>query len=193
MKDMAKAGFVFMCGSIILLFGIMLAEFTFEGYSVSEDWISDLGANAALPASIFNSSIVIFGISSLYSANLFRKLFKDTIFGLLIFLAGTGAIIVGLFNVKTIVLIHYSGALMAFIFGASAIIYSTKVIYKSPLSYFWIILGIISIFNIAFLVICWPLNNNCFGFGYGSVERLIVYPIIVWSIATGAYIMASDK
>jgi hypothetical membrane protein len=193
MEGMEKAGFVFMCGAIILLFGIMLAEFIFEGYSVSNDWISDLGANAPLPGMVFNASIVLFGISALYSANLFRKVLKDPIFSMLIFLAGTGAIIVGIFNVKTIVLIHYSGALMAFIFGAGAIIYSTKVIYKSPLSYFWILLGIMSFVNIAFLVICWPLDNNCFGFGYGSVERLILYPIIVWSIATGAYIMASDK
>ncbi|NMC77131.1 MAG: hypothetical protein GYA60_07560 [Candidatus Methanofastidiosa archaeon] len=86
MEGMEKAGFVFMCGAIILLFGIMLAEFIFEGYSVSNDWISDLGANAPLPGMVFNASIVLFGISALYSANLFRKVLKDPIFSMLIFL-----------------------------------------------------------------------------------------------------------
>ncbi len=141
MKDKAKSGLIFMCGAIIFLIGVMLAEFNFEGYSISQNMISDLGANQDLSAVIFNSSMIIFGISAVYAANIFRRTFKDHILSLLIFLAVTGAIIVGLFNVKTIVLIHYSGALMAFIFGAGAIIYSTKVIYKPPLSYLWIIMG----------------------------------------------------
>ena len=192
MKDKAKAGFIFMCGAIILLFGIMLAEFTFENYSISNNWISDLGANATLPKIIFNSSIILFGSSAIYSANIFRRVFKDRIFPLLIFLAGIGVIIVGIFNVKTIVWIHYSGALMGFILGAIAILYSTRLIYSPPLSYLWAILGSVSLFSIAFLFICWPLDNNCFGFGYGTVERLIVYPIIVWSIATGSYLISNE-
>lgn len=193
MNDAAKAGFVFMCGAIIFLFGIMVAEFTFENYSVSQNMISDLGANQDLSATIFNSSIIIFGISALYAANIFRRLFKEHIFSLLIFLAGIGAIVVGIFNVKTILIIHYSGALMSFILGAVAIVYSTKIIYKPPLSYLWIILGTLSLLNIALLFVSWPLNNNCFGLGLGSVERLIVYPIIIWAIATGSYLVATNK
>lgn len=191
MNDGAKAGFVFMCGAIIFLFGIMFGEFTFEDYSVSQNMISDLGANQDLPSAVFNTSIIIFGVSALYAANIFRRLFKDHIFSLLIFLAGMGAIIVGIFNVNTILIIHYSGALMAFILGVIAIIYSTRIIYKPPLSYLWIILSMLSLLNIALLFASWPLNNNCFGLGLGAVERLIVYPIIIWAIATGSYLVGT--
>ncbi|KYC45704.1 MAG: hypothetical protein APG12_01057 [Candidatus Methanofastidiosum methylothiophilum] len=193
MEDKAKAGLIFMCGAIIFLFGIMLAEFTYDRYSVSQNMISDLGANQDLSAAIFNSSILIFGISAVYSANIFRRTFKDNIFSLVIFLAGTGAIIVGIFNVNSILIIHYFGALMSFILGAISILYSTKIIYRSTLSYLWIIMGSVSLVSIAFLFICWPLNNNCFGVGYGSVERLIVYPIIVWAIATGSYLISNKN
>ena len=193
MNDRGKAGFIFMCGAIIFLFGIMFAKFTFEDYRVSQNMISDLGANQDLPSAVFNTSIIIFGVSALYAANIFRRLFKDPIFSLLIFLAGIGAIVVGIFNVNTILIIHYSGALMAFILGAVAIIYSTRIIYKPPLSYLWIILSILSLLNIALLFVSWPLNNNCFGLGLGSVERLIAYPIIIWAIATGFYLIATDK
>jgi len=191
MKDVPKAGLALMSGAIIFLFGIMVAEFTFEGYKVSQNMISDLGANRDLPAAIFNTSIIIFGISAMYTANIFRRVFKYHIFSLLIFLAGMGAIIVGIFNVNSILIFHYSGALMSFILGATAIIYSAKIIYNPPLSYLWIILGILSLLSIVLLFTCWPPNNNCFGLGLGAVERLIVYPIIIWAIATGSYFVAT--
>ncbi len=191
MNDVPKAGLALMSGAIIFLFGIMFAEFTFEDYSVPQNMISDLGANRDLSAAIFNSTIIIFGVSALYAANIFRRALKDHIFSLLIFLAGTGAIIVGVFNVDSVLIVHYFGALMSFILGATAIIYSAKSIYKPPLSYLWTILGILSLLSIVLLFTCWPSNNNCFRLGLGAVERLIVYPIIIWAIATGSYLVAT--
>jgi len=101
---------------------------------------------------------------------------------LLYFLPPIGTIIVSIFPENTILVMHSLGALIAFVFGAVSAIYAYRFT-KSPFRYFSILLGVISLFAI-------PLLGDSSLLGFGGIERLVVYPYIIWGIAFGAYLTA---
>lgn len=85
-------------GALILLFGMLFAEFTYAGYSMANNYISDLGNfTHPVPAIIFNTSIILFGAMALYAGLLIRTAL-DKWLGILLVLAGAGGIGVGVFK-----------------------------------------------------------------------------------------------
>jgi hypothetical membrane protein len=190
LKEKGTAGFMLFAGTLTVLFGIMFAEFTYPGYSVSLNYISDLGAHAEVPAAFFNITIVIFGLCAIYAGFLLRSCLDRTI-GTLVIIAGAGAVIVGVFNEHTIIEIHYTGAFLAFFFGALAILLSAKRVFKSPMSYvFWVLGGMSLFFLIVFGMNMASTEKNYLGLGVGGIERLVAYPILFWALALGAYLVA---
>jgi hypothetical membrane protein len=194
MNDKGKGGLLLLCGATILLFGMMLAEFTFEGYSVSQNYISDLGAYAVMPAAFFNLSIITSGLMNIYAGYLFRRSMGVKWFGEAIMLVGVGTVLVGIFNESTIMAIHLVGAFMAFIFGGLATFLSAKHVYRPPTSYLFYILTGITFFFLAVTLVGFSAHVGGFlGLGQGGSERMIVYPTLISSIATGAYLAASSQ
>jgi len=190
LKENGTAGFMLFAGSLTLLFGIMFAEFTYPGYSVSLNYISDLGAHAEVPAAFFNITIVIFGLAAIYAGFLLRSSL-DRAIGTLTIIAGAGAIIVGVMNEHTIIEIHYTGAFMAFFFGALAVLLSAKRVFKAPMSYlFWVLGSMSLLFLVVFGINMALTEKNYLGLGVGGAERLVAYPIIFWALALGAYLVA---
>ena len=125
LKDLTvskKAGLVLLIAGLIQVFGMQLAEYVFPGYSISQNYISDLGANNITSALLFNVTLFILGIGVICASIWLLKINVDKIFcGLLIF-AGIGCVIVSIFNLKTIGSVHYLGAFMAFVLSAFAAI-----------------------------------------------------------------------
>jgi hypothetical membrane protein len=101
---------------------------------------------------------------------------------LLFLLQPIGAIIVSLFPENTILAVHSLGALVSFLGGGLSAIYSYKFT-KSPFRYFALLLGLLGLGAILFL-------GSHPVVGFGGMERLVVYPIILWGIALGAYLTA---
>jgi hypothetical membrane protein len=79
--------------------------------------------------------------------------------------------------------IHFVVSLMAFLFGALSAIASYK-FQKPPLSYFAIVLGLISLTAL----ILFGLKIDL-GLGVGGMERMIAYPILLWAIGFGGYLI----
>ena len=93
LKENGTAGLLLFAGALVLLFGMMLAEFTYSNYSMANNYISDLGNfNHPVPAVIFNVSIIIFGALAIYSGLIIRTTL-DKWLGILIILAGAGGIL----------------------------------------------------------------------------------------------------
>jgi hypothetical membrane protein len=193
MNDKGKGGLLLLCGATVLLFGMMVAEFTFEGYSVSQNYISDLGAYAAMPAAFFNIAIIVNGLMGICAGYLLRRSMGVKLFGEAIMLTGMGGVLVGIFNEATIMAIHFVGAFMAFIFGGLAIFLSAKHVYRPPTSYLFYILTGITFFFLAVQIAGFANVGDYLGLGQGGSERMIVYPTLIWSIATGAYLTASSQ
>ena len=65
-------------------------------------------------------------------------------------------------------------------FGGIIAIYSGRFI-KSPFRYFSIVLGAITLVSLT------QIGNSALGFG--EVERLVVYPVVLWQLTFGTYLM----
>ena len=147
-----RAGFLLLAGSLIFFYGMVLAEFTYAGYSVSNNFISDLGNfDHPISALFFNPSIIIFGICAI-SAGAILKNNLDKTLGILIIIAGIGGMGVGFFNEATILLVHLTFAFTVFLVGGFAIIWSIKVLYVPPLSYALMVLSGIVFFFVSFVI-----------------------------------------
>ena len=184
------AGASLFVGAVQFVTGMHAAEYLYPGYSVSENVISDLGATCRETctiyqpsASIFNSSIILLGLLILSCSYFIWREFRKSLITALFCLCGLGAIGVGLFP-ETARLLHIIFSYMAFVFGGLGAIAASKVV-KSPFSYFSILMGIGSI---AATVL---LSANIFlGLGPGGMERMIAYPILLWMISFGGYLMS---
>ena len=193
------AGALLFVGAAQFFVGLLLAEALYPGYSISGNYISDLGAycpqsnawtNYAGPcvvhqptASIFDGSVILLGLLVVIAAYLFTRLHGRNVFSVLLLLTGIGAIGVGVFP-ETAPLAHELTSDIAFIFAAVAAIWSYRLA-KAPLSYFSVILGVVSLAAIVL-----DEANVTAGLGVGGIERMIVYPVIVWAVGFGAYVMA---
>jgi len=196
LKENGTAGLLLFAGALILLFGMMLAEFTYNNYDMANNYISDLGNfDHPVPAVIFNVSIIIFGALAIYSGLIIRTTLDEWL-GILIILAGAGGIGVGVFNEGTILAIHYLCAFTVFIGGCIAIFWSTKVLYKRPTSYILLVMGVTVVFFISFVIfnmVSGSPDKIRLGIGAGGMERMVVFPTIFWVMATGIYLVGQAQ
>ena len=99
-------------------------------------------------------------------------------------LAGIGALGVGLFP-ETTGIVHSIFSLVVFLFaGLSALV--TARFQKKPLFYFSIILGLVTL---AAEVL--RIGNEYLGLGPGGMERMVAYPVLLWAVGFGGYLMAT--
>lgn len=175
-----------MLAGLEMLFLTHMAEMLYPGYSVSDDVISKLGVGPTASKVLFTTGVIVFGLLSLVCAALLRERNKRSWIWLLLSLSGAGAIGVGVFNMDSFSGAHAVSAVMAFLFGNLAVLYSFKLV-RAPLSYSFAMLGLI---GLAALVLMG--TGTYLGLGYGGMERMIFYPAMFWAIAFGAVLLADD-
>lgn len=189
----SKAGVAIFVGSAQFSLCLVLAEILFPNYNVSTNYISDLGAfcPSAGPcviepsANVFNGSIVLLGALIVVGAYYIQRAFHYTPATVMTTLAGIGAMGVGLFP-ETTGIWHSIFSLIVFLFaGLTAIV--TAGFQRKPLSYFSVALGVLTL---AALVLY--IGGEYLGLGAGGMERMVVYPVLIWSLGFGGHMMAKD-
>ena len=182
LSNSSKAGAAFFIGALQFVVGMVLAEIYYPGYNVSTNVISDLGANPYPSAAIFDSSIFMLGLLVMIGAYFLQRGYRwKPLTGALV-IAGIGAAGVGIFTENSPAL-HGIMELLAFLFGGLGAIMSFR-FQKSPMSYFSLILGAITL---AALVLF--LGNEYLGLGKGGMERIVTYPEVLWGIGFGSHLM----
>ncbi len=193
------AGALFLVASAQFFLGLVVSEATYPGYSLADNYISDLGVGAS--SSIFNSSAFLLGLLSLIGVFFLPRTVEFRGLIVLLTLMAIGAVGVGIFT-SAFTLIHGVVSLMAFWFGGLAAIASYKVS-KPPLSAISVILGLmilaaLSLFA-AGLVTTGSLTSNVrpssdffLGLGPGGMERMIVYPALIWLALFSGYLMTTS-
>jgi hypothetical membrane protein len=174
-------GSLIFMGSGLFLLGMIIAEARYPGYSISANKISDLGVGPT--AIIFNSAAILDGLAVAASLLLIRRHISSRIFLILLGLSGIGILGVGLFPETTAYHIHDVFAAIAFIFGGFSAVYSSRLL-LTPFRYLSAYLGGLSTAALLLYIIGYHL-----GLGPGGMERLVVYPIIIWSMGFGGALM----
>jgi hypothetical membrane protein len=206
-SNASKAGIAIFVGAVQFSISLILSEIVYSTsgplntsgsgnttgyiYSVSNNYVSDLGANCrttctAVPSAyLFDISIALLGLLILVGAYYLNRAYHWKPAAIVIALAGIGALGVGLFP-ETTGIWHSLFSLIVFLFaGLSAVL--TARFQKKPMSYFSVILGL---FTLAALVLY--IGGDYLGLGAGGMERMVVYPVLVWSLGFGGHMMAAE-
>lgn len=189
-NDKKMAGALIIFASVQFLMLLVVAEASYPGFSISKNFISDLGVGPSAP--IFNASVFICGLTLAASAYFVHRVFRYRLLLIFLVLTGVGAMGVGLFTEHHIVP-HSIAALIAFFFGPLSAIVSHK-LQEPPLSYFSAVLGGLSLVALLlFMVNARSGDCACLGIGLGGLEHMIVYPTLLWGIGFGGSLIGSKS
>ncbi|MCL4344427.1 MAG: DUF998 domain-containing protein [Nitrososphaerota archaeon] len=172
-------------GTFQFIILMIVSEALYPSYSISKNYISDLGVGGT--AYIFNTSIIIFGLFVLISSYPIFLKFKLRPFLVSMMLAGIGAIGVGMFPEGSPYYLHTIMSLAAFLFGGISSILSYKIL-NLPLNIISATCGVITLTALVLYT-----ENIYIMIGPGGMERLIVYPILLWVLGFSGHLMASNK
>jgi hypothetical membrane protein len=194
------AGVLFFTAATQLVLCLTIAEALYPGYSVSDNYISDLGIG---PSSIiFNSSVFLLGLLLLAGTYFLRHLSNFKTVNILLLLMAIGAMGVGVFT-KDFRTAHGAVSSMAFFFAGLSATASFKVL-KKPLSLISIILGAMTLGALALfssgMVTSGSLTSDIaydsifyLGLGPGGMERMIVYPALMWLAGFGGHLVTQRE
>jgi hypothetical membrane protein len=169
--------------------GVIVSEALHLGYSISGNYVSDLGVGPS--SMIFNSSVFLMGLLLIIGAYFLHRAFNFTMLTLTFVLTAIGSMGVGIFT-KDAGIIHSMAALLFFLFsGLSAIfavvcshVHGFKLM-KMPFSAISVILGLIELGGLVLFV-----GKIDFGLGVGGMQRMVIYPVLLWLAGFGGYLMA---
>lgn len=179
------AGLLGFIATVQFVLAVIICEVLYSGYSVGQQFISDLGnwSLAGNYAAIFNASIIIAGILGVASAYFIQKAFKNRLFTSLLMISTFCYILVGVFAEDISMPMHGIFARIGLILGLGATFMTYKFV-KSPLSYAPIILG-----GMIIVAVVLQASGNYLGLGLGGIERLEIYPSLLWGLVFDAYLI----
>ncbi|MCI4331487.1 MAG: DUF998 domain-containing protein [Thermoplasmata archaeon] len=192
----AKAGGVLLAvGSVQFVLGMAIAQLLWKGsFSLSQNYISDLGGPDAAAAWVFNDSVRILGLCAIAGGYLLYRAFAPKTFSRLgvamLLLAGLGAIAVGTFPEQSPELggnIHALASLTAFLGGGLALAFLAVAMLRDTrwdgYRLFTMLCGLVTLTAIALLV-----SGRYAGLGPGGMERLVAAPILLWGALVGVHL-----
>jgi hypothetical membrane protein len=179
---------------------IIIAEATYPGYSVSANYISDLGVGPS--AIIFNASVFTLGLLILAAIYLQRHNPNQKTLNILLLLMAVAAMGVGIFT-KDYTLPHGAVSSAAFFFAGLSAIASFKLLPK-PLAQISIALGAATLTALALfsagmltsgsITSTTTYDSNFYlGLGPGGMERMIIYPTLMWLAAFGGHLITKQE
>ena len=180
-----NAGLVLFIGSVQWLMMMIILESFQPNYNSAIHYVSSLGVGTT--AIIYNTSISLFGLSMVISSIILYKSLGRKIFPLFFLITGLFVLGVGLFpeNIRPI---HGYVTAFAFIFAVFLPIISFKSL-NPPFSYISVIIGLTSlvVLIIFFPYLGLPAESTILflGLAKGTMERLIIYPLMFWMLSFG--------
>lgn len=187
------AGYVIFVGISQFVLFMLIAEAIYPGYSVSRNYISDLGNPRLEPSTphavIFNTSIVLLGLLLIAGGALLYRSGRDLTaraLGALVAASGIGAAGVGLFPEGSPHGLHLVFSLVTFL--ASSLASYPASFYRGLKNPLWGILGTVGLIALALYV-----GGIYLGLGWGGMERLIVYPNLLWAAGFSGALLGEGR
>ena len=180
------AGILLFAAIVQFAFLANIGQILYEGYSLKDTLLSDLGVWEQPSALLFNTSLVMFGILGIGVGVVLWPDKKLNFIPLLFVLCGIGMLIMAAFPI-TIEWAHDVGAFLAFILIA-VIALACYWTFPGPFRYLSFAIGIIGFFT----EITYK-TGIYFGLGVAGSERMIIYPLFLWMAAFAAVLFYSDE
>lgn len=172
-----------------------IARLSWPGhYSMTRNWISDLGARYSPGHWIMDGSFVLQGLLMFFGAIMVRRFFPARwTYWVVLFLfavSGVGVLVVGLVPEDTILRVHGMAALVHLLAGNLAmtllglvtISWPPSIRSRSFITFAAGLIGLLALFTLG-------LRNHPFwaalGLHAGTVERFAAYPLPLWLTWTG--------
>ena len=186
------AGALFFIAVTQFVLGLIVSEALYSGYSISDNYISDLGVGSS--SMIFNSSVFLMGLLLIIGAYFLQRAFDFKILTVLLVLTAIGAMGIGIFT-EDFGTIHSVVSVIAFLFGGLSAIFSVICSYvhkfkllEMPFSVIAVILGLMSLGALVLFMAGMDL-----GLGVGGMERMIVYPLLMWGAGFGGHLIVHPE
>jgi hypothetical membrane protein len=187
------AGAIIFVAVAQFVLGVIVSEALYSGYSISENYLSDLGVGSS--SVIFNSSVFLLGLLLIVGAYFLHRAFGFTLLTVTFVLTAIGSMGVGIFTLDAGIM-HSVAALFFFLFSGLSAIFAVVCSYvhgfklmKMPFSAIAVILGLTELGGFVLLV-----GGIYFGLGAGGMQRMVLYPVLMWLAGFGGYLMAhSDR
>jgi hypothetical membrane protein len=198
-SDRCRAGILFILGSSVFLLLTTAAESIYPNFSLQTNAISDLAAIGTSTTVIEETAIFAFSICWILGAiYLFRNTGRR---GLMILnmIPGIGFFLAGASPENVNLVIHSAGTI-GFPLGAIAAILSYRMI-RSPFRYLSLALGTLSLVSTVIIFVGWKVVCGTCGYtaglsqlalGLGGWESMIIYPLLIWLIGFGNYLMTTS-
>jgi hypothetical membrane protein len=200
LSERSIAGFGLTVSGFLGFMGIITAEVLYPNYSTRQD-ISDLGSTRPPDpvihepsATVFNSTMLLTGAIVVISAYLLYRVMDRRGFPITLAVFGLGAFGVGVFP-GNVTPWHGLFALLTFFMGGITVLLSARVVSR-PFSLLCGLFGAVSFLTLVSvfffgLVVGGPHPLEFLG--GGGIERWVVYPLILWLLAFGGYLLAKAE
>jgi hypothetical membrane protein len=193
-RSVRWGGLLIAVGVVQFAVAMALAQSRYGGYSLVANYISDLGNTSTSPLySVFNSSIEILGVFAFLGILLSWGGFPrgaSRAGGLfLLLIASVSAILVGLFPENVNPSVHDVVSLMVFLPGGLALVVLSAGMRGgsswSGYQAFSLLLGLVTLVSLVYYA---PTQVNNTTWDPGLIERLIVFPILLWGFVVGIHL-----
>ena len=176
-------------GTLQFIVAMGVVQAGYPGYSLLANYISDLGNTATSPwHDVFNVSIILLGLLAFVGILLLWSAFPRSALrpvGLVLLLvASIAAILVGCFPENVNPPVHDLVSLLVFLPGGLALallsVGMRATTWWSALRAPSLGLGLLTLLSLAYYA---PTQTSNTTFDPGLIERLIVFPILIWALA----------
>jgi hypothetical membrane protein len=198
-SDRWRTGFLFTLGASVFLLLTTAAESTYPSFSLQTNAISDLAAIGTSTTVIEETAIFVFSICWILGAfYLFRNTGRRRLM-ILNLIPGIGFFLAGA-SPENVNLVLHSAGTIGFPMGAIAAILSYRMI-RSPFRYLSLALGALSLVSTVIIFVGWRVVCGTCGYtaglsqlalGLGGWESMIIYPLVIWLIGFGNYLMTTS-
>ncbi|MGZ5329170.1 MAG: DUF998 domain-containing protein [Actinomycetota bacterium] len=194
-RELRIAGLLLSLAGIGILMGSITAEALYPGrFSTHTNTLSHLGAseppNSVVlqpSAAIFDITMVVTGAMIVAAAWFLHRALGRKGVTVPLALLGIGVFGVGVFPLNHLAP-HTIFALLAFVAGGVGAILASRIA-EAPFRGLWTILGVVSLVAIT-LGIFFLEWGPVAALGEGGIERWNAYPVVLWLVAFGSYLIA---
>lgn len=186
--NLKLAGWCFGLGAAQYMILLMLCESIAPGYSMHDNAISDLGTITETRA-IFTMTMVLLGLCIIVPIYIVSDIWGDRVVLALGVVGALGVIGAGVIALDNPIGLHGLFALLAFLLlNVMAIVIGVRH-FKCQMRLVSVIAGGLGLIFLVMMVL--GDSGGSFGaIGHGGTERMIAYPVLLWFVLVGGYLVS---